>query len=273
MALRYNATTSSFQSTPPARGATKFVFTRSRGILISIHAPREGGDADDILANIIDPPISIHAPREGGDGFDSGKMTPRDDFNPRPPRGGRLVRITFLVFCTLISIHAPREGGNSLLWWTSCPACYFNPRPPRGGRQKARRGNEGADRFQSTPPARGATVLLCVPPAGTLFQSTPPARGATISFLLSMIPSYISIHAPREGGDFINKPHILVDNNFNPRPPRGGRPGPARQPRQERDFNPRPPRGGRPGTGGAGQAQGHFNPRPPRGGRPPGTAA
>ena len=38
---------SKFQSTPPARGATKLLFTRSRGIFISIHAPREGGDSKD----------------------------------------------------------------------------------------------------------------------------------------------------------------------------------------------------------------------------------
>ena len=33
-----------FQSTPPARGATKDMLEQFRQITISIHAPREGGD-------------------------------------------------------------------------------------------------------------------------------------------------------------------------------------------------------------------------------------
>ena len=33
-----------FQSTPPARGATPFAPRRAAARLISIHAPREGGD-------------------------------------------------------------------------------------------------------------------------------------------------------------------------------------------------------------------------------------
>ena len=37
--------------------------------------------------------------------------------------------------------------------------------------------------------------------AGTLFQSTPPARGATVNGQLLVQIPFISIHAPREGGD------------------------------------------------------------------------
>ena len=56
-----------FQSTPPARGATVLhggaVFDHT---LISIHAPREGGDRRYFfMAALLF--ISIHAPREGGD--------------------------------------------------------------------------------------------------------------------------------------------------------------------------------------------------------------
>ena len=78
--------------------------------------------------------ISIHAPREGGDGSRSAGRAARTDFNPRPPRGERLVSVggfqhpflfqstppargatsTFMAFSTsaMISIHAPREGGD-----------------------------------------------------------------------------------------------------------------------------------------------------------------
>ena len=78
--------------------------------LISIHAPREGGDAV-----CRDPRqhqhISIHAPREGGDGLWSKSMLP-----------------------SWISIHAPREGGDVDLQALISHGRYFNPRPPRGGR-------------------------------------------------------------------------------------------------------------------------------------------
>ena len=59
-----------FQSTPPARGATPRLLRFWVLVEISIHAPREGGDAvqapDDLRCV-----ISIHAPREGGDSKDA----------------------------------------------------------------------------------------------------------------------------------------------------------------------------------------------------------
>ena len=55
---------------------------------ISIHAPREGGDAFQTDENS-EPTISIHAPREGGDGKDIRDSIINSNFNPRPPRGGR----------------------------------------------------------------------------------------------------------------------------------------------------------------------------------------
>ena len=78
-----------FQSTPPARGATVRIFDNAAGNIISIHAPREGGDHH---GSTWDHPmtISIHAPREGGDTHHVLRSAAVDDFNPRPPRGGRL---------------------------------------------------------------------------------------------------------------------------------------------------------------------------------------
>ena len=122
-----------FQSTPPARGATVCVIRAPPQTQISIHAPREGGDFY-MAALLTSLGISIHAPREGGDsrmytlsaaskisihapreGGDGGINYPppyKEDFNPRPPRGGRrFVRIVSLSL-PIISIHAPREGGD-----------------------------------------------------------------------------------------------------------------------------------------------------------------
>ena len=60
--------------------------------------------------------------------------------------------------------------------------------------------------FQSTPPARGATFPVLEAGETAVFQSTPPARGATC-------------------GQRSDHAHVC---DFNPRPPRGGRPrGPA----------------------------------------------
>ena len=80
---------------------------------------------------------------------------------------------------SVISIHAPREGGDiSCAKWNAI-FYYFNPRPPRGGRPQ---------------------VVYYIPPVQK-FQSTPPARGATF-FMAALLTSLgISIHAPREGGD------------------------------------------------------------------------
>ena len=80
-----------FQSTPPARGATA--------------AGACGAEAGH--------GISIHAPREGGDGAVLVGADDLHDFNPRPPRGGRLEGKDYQPFERKISIHAPREGGDS----------------------------------------------------------------------------------------------------------------------------------------------------------------
>ena len=36
-----------------------------------------------------------------------------------------------------------------------------------------------------------------------IFQSTPPARGATLMGYFAKLDALISIHAPREGGDAV----------------------------------------------------------------------
>ena len=57
--------------------------------------------------------ISIHAPREGGDRLEQFRaLRHHVDFNPRPPRGGRLLFLKGSLDVFLISIHAPREGGD-----------------------------------------------------------------------------------------------------------------------------------------------------------------
>ncbi len=57
----------------------------------------------------------------------------------------------------------------------------------------------------------------------TLFQSTPPVWEATIYGSGTIGSTYVSIHAPRVGGDIINRYATTAKISFNPRPPCGRR--------------------------------------------------
>ena len=102
-----------FQSTPPARGATKSKAKTIGTLIISIHAPREGGDGTGASGGL-EVSISIHAPREGGD--------LRGDFRPddhavisiHAPREGGDCDVQPCYGGHPISIHAPREGGDGV---------------------------------------------------------------------------------------------------------------------------------------------------------------
>ena len=167
--------------------------------------------------------ISIHAPREGGDGVADAGEPPGVIFQSTPPARGATGATQKGLTSAAISIHAPREGGDCLFVSLSRTLNHFNPRPPRGGRRCEIVSRLAVSEFQSTPPARGATTkgvadMACnlfqsTPPArgataggradGDVrrFQSTPPARGATQRHYSLPLSTFISIHAPREGGD------------------------------------------------------------------------
>ena len=169
-----------FQSPHPVRGATgsrscwppsqcHFNPRTPRGVRLAPHA---GGGAA-IL-------ISIHAPRVGCD--DSSHQ---------------------LGVVDIISIHAPREGCDRLPL-QAVPCCwYFNPRTPRGVRLLS------------------GSLAVC----GQVFQSTHPARGATLVHPRGVPDRPISIHAPREGCDRGGKSSLGPLWDFNPRTPRGVRLG------------------------------------------------
>ena len=194
-----------FQSTHPARGATEHAWKEGSETTISIHAPREGcdGTGDCIIKPYTDgfqsthpargatakswlPPtyqgISIHAPREGCDLDVSAGDRLVDDFNPRTPRGVRLMPVQDIRRGDVISIHAPREGCDFVVPILNPFKGYFNPRTPRGVRHVDTLGIDSSMAFQSTHPARGATETCAYVARYVLkFQSTHPARGATFS--------------------------------------------------------------------------------------------
>ncbi len=123
------------------------------------------------------------------------------DFNPRPPRGGATLYKCGNERYLLISIHAPREGGDIEDAAPDCGVLAFQSTPPARGATLARVTQPDVLVFQSTPPARGATPAIFRWSVPQIFQSTPPARGATTIRILDERCYGISIHAPREGGD------------------------------------------------------------------------
>ena len=125
-----------FQSTPPARGATRArPGFPARAGRISIHTPREGGDLVGV-EQLVEGVISIHTPREGGDGLCN------------HDRAG----------VQIISIHTPREGGDTPVQYLVDKDKKISIHTPReGGDQREYTQAEYAAIFQSTPPARGAT--------------------------------------------------------------------------------------------------------------------
>ena len=101
-----------FLSTPSARRATRQIFHRAVGELISIHALREEGDLT---------------------AFNAGAL--HFNFYPRPPRGGRRAQHGRLstrrrTFLSTPSARRATSAGQQV----PPESQYFYPRPPRGGR-------------------------------------------------------------------------------------------------------------------------------------------
>ena len=216
-----------FQSTPPARGATL----------------DDGGGLDDLL-------VSIHAPRAGGDALCAAAARLAEGFNPRPPRGGRRLDALGDRPRRRVSIHAPRAGGDR----------FPSPDAPPD------------HRFQSTPPARGATSAERAKLGGIEFQSTPPARGATLGLAEAGRRRRVSIHAPRAGGDSTCRKRECM-RTVSIHAPRAGGDAVLDRCAAALEVSIHAPRAGGDSLQGSFLCRSCcFNPRPPRGGRPPASA-
>ena len=168
-----------FQSPPPARGATIADAAVVVELLVSIPAPRAGGDIPARCHCTWAKRFNPSPPRGGRPGPVVNWHRGSSSFNPRPPHGGRQAfwRLTPAEY--LVSIPAPRAGGD--LRGRDCNGAArgrFNPRPPRGGRRGRGSQAAAACAFQSPPPARGAT--RCVgdeTPLRHCFNPRPPRGG------------------------------------------------------------------------------------------------
>ena len=213
-----------FQSTLPARGATRRQGVCHERDAISIHAPRTGSDVREVGELGRHQHFNPRSPHGERPTSSHSSLGIRPNFNPRSPHGERrnvnLQRAAILD----ISIHAPRTGsdwfrglrlprsqdfnprsphGERLTGINKPDARVhnFNPRSPHGERPRAQRWNRLVEIFQSTLPARGATRKLQQVRKDDCISIHAPRTGSDFPLPARCQTQTISIHAPRTGSD------------------------------------------------------------------------
>ena len=185
-----------FQSTPPVKAATIVRRFQVAASVISIHAAREGGDGDIVIA-FDRYSISIHAAREGGDVCGLSDYIAYMIFQSTPPVKAATNTDFILDHLKDISIHAAREGGDRTF--------------PRGAIAygiSIHAAREGGDR------AAGRTAMLfCRISIHAAREGGDAASGRGLAANL------ISIHAAREGGDLVTLNRVLSISGFQSTPP------------------------------------------------------
>ncbi len=145
--------------------------------------------------------VSIHAPREGCDFFCGRKSPLPPKFQFTHPGRGATKMMCASEAISIVSIHAPREGCDNRTRVTEQWTRSFNSRTPGGVRL-------------------GLYIRLCSIRA---FQFTHPGRGATVAAPVDGHGIIVSIHAPREGCDFLAMGTTYGAIRFNSRTPGGVR--------------------------------------------------
>ena len=122
-------------------------------------------------------------------------------FQSTAPVWGPTSLVDMAVKDTVISIHGPRVGADRPGQHHAHRRRHFNPRPPCGGRPAAPPGDQRIRVISIHGPRVGADI---------------PLKHVSGRCL-------ISIHGPRVGADQVFSRLELNVDNFNPRPPCGGR--------------------------------------------------
>ena len=125
-----------FQSTLPARGATKPFASMHGRWLISIHAPCTGSDAAGDIVEWGGADISIHAPCTGSDTAHTTSISGLNDFNPR-------------------SLHGERRDADTPAAITR----HFNPRSLHGERHSLKRMADKGDAISIHAPCTGSDAV------------------------------------------------------------------------------------------------------------------
>ena len=197
-----------------------------------------------------------------------------------------------VLLYTQISIHAPRTGSDPQGRRPRWSAHHISIHAPRTGSDTApHQQTRRHPAFQSTLPARGATIPHCCLLPRNGFQSTLPARGATFGILrcvadLKSFQSTLPARGATAGAGIFQPARIFQSTlpargatlirwvccrgffHFNPRSPHGERLRRVRLPCAGRAyFNPRFPHGERRCWKGTPENRNYFNPRSPHGER------
>ena len=234
-----------FQSTRPARGATIGLVSTIAGCRnFNPRAPR--GARRDNITNI-----------ERG----------LDNFNPRAPRGARRVSGILIAVMLIFQSTRPARGATTAKD-NEVFGYQISIHAPREGRdyRHARHAHKASISIHAPREGRDAAGSPCSR-TGVIFQSTRPARGATmvVLFWRRKVRNF-NPRAPRGA----RRSHIAglgVLNDFNPRAPRGARRLSRGGMRMFENFNPRAPRGARPYPGNSRRAYGLISIHAPREGR------
>ena len=171
-----------FQSTLPARGATRLLTFWTTSGQISIHAPRTGSDAE--LAFVAQlGKISIHAPRTGSDlALDIDDDV--DFISIHAPRTGSDIVVRLLLrHRRLFQSTLPARGATKLVAVFARDREDFNPRSPHGERRLARATRKRDNIISIHAPRTGSDEAL---------------------FAIARAITRISIHAPRTGSDLLS---------------------------------------------------------------------
>ena len=151
-----------FQSTPPVWGATPLTQRRCcAGLYFNPRPPCGGrlGPPSDAQKSTL---ISIHAPRVGGDFSGIGNAIGSVIFQSTPPVWGATSPGQSRTYSRLFQSTPPVWGATSPNAGLPSSSRDFNPRPPCGGRPENLGSFDRYLTFQSTPPVWGATHCLPV---------------------------------------------------------------------------------------------------------------
>ena len=189
-----------FNPRPPCGGRLpKFCSYRQSGIFQSTSSVWRTTIANRQIAQT--STISIHVLRVEDDASSNMVNNVDEDFNPRPPCGGRPQAAEADAQETLISIHVLRVEDDRLPSFAPLLEGYFNPRPPCGGRRIVQMQHSMFQQFQST---------------SSVWRTTETGENRRELWA-------ISIHVLRVEDDKRAAHRAMDEIYFNPRPPCGGR--------------------------------------------------
>ncbi len=216
------ASTRTFQSTHPLRGATPDVVRQKAKRLISIHAPLAG--CDFVSACPVVPPL---------------------DFNPRTPCGVRpWTRSSSGASGEFQSTHPLR--GATVRFGGQVVGAEFQSTHPLRGATASWTGTAYGSSISIHAPLAGCDLSFNLNDAIDKISIHAPLAGCDEHG--REVPAFvaaISIHAPLAGCDKRDDGTGCGREHFNPRTPCGVRPDSTPSPSCSADFNPRAPCGAR----------------------------